>query len=58
MNLYLINNVEDIVAFLDINVFNFDYSYMFSWSRNVQVPFVEKPQLKLIIFQLIIYIDI
>ena len=58
VNLYLINNVEDIVAFIDFYVFNFDYSYMFSCSRNVQVPFVEKPQLKLIIFQLIIYIDI
>jgi len=43
----MINNVKDIVVFQDLKVFNdFDNSYMFSCSRNAQVTFVEKPQLK------------
>ena len=32
-------------AILGLKVFNYDYFYMFSWSRNAQIIFVEKPQL-------------
>jgi len=35
-NLYLIDNVEDIVIFLGLKVFNFENFYMFSFGRNVQ----------------------
>ena len=45
-NLYLINNVEDIVIFLGLKVFNSDNSFMFTCSFRITV--VEKPQLKTI----------
>ena len=45
-NLYLINNVDDIVVFLVFLFLNTGNSYMFSGSRNVFVPLEEKPQLK------------
>ena len=38
-HLYLINNVEDVVVFLD---FDSDIPIMFSCSRNAKVTFVEK----------------
>ena len=47
-NLYLINNVEDNDVFLDLKVFNYDQTYF--CRRNADVTFVEKPQLKIIIF--------
>ena len=43
----MINNVEDIFAFPDLNVFNSDNSFILSCGRNAQVTFVEKPQLKI-----------
>ena len=43
-NFYLIKNVEDIVVFLGITVFNSDHSYKFSCSRNAQVTFVKNNQ--------------
>ena len=49
--LYLINNVEDIVVSQGLKMFISDDSNMFSCSRNAQVTFVEKPELKINIFQ-------
>jgi len=49
LNRYLINNVEDIVFFLDFKVLNFNN--LLSCSRNAQVTFGEKPQLKITSFQ-------
>ena len=43
-NVYLINNVENIVGFLGLTVFHSDNSYMFSCTRNAQVTLGEKPQ--------------
>ena len=48
---YLINIVEDIVDFLDLWVCIADNPYKFSFSRNVQVTFLEKPQFTIISFQ-------
>ena len=48
---YLLNNKEDIVFFLCLKVFNSDYSCLFSCSRNVEITFTGKPQLKKISFQ-------
>ena len=47
LNLYLINNVEDIVVFLGlkVNLTVTDNSYIFSCSRNAHVTFAEKLQL-------------
>ena len=45
-NLYFINNVEDIVIFLGLKVFNSDNSFMFTCSFKITV--VEKQQLKTI----------
>ena len=53
LNHYLINNVQDIVVFflgLKLQVFNSDISYTFSCSRNAQVTFVEKLQMKIFRF--------
>ena len=44
LNLYLINNVEQIVVFLVLKVFDSDISYMFSCSRSAQVTFVKIQQ--------------
>ena len=41
-NLYLINDMEDIVVFLGLKLFNSDNINMFSCSRNAQVTFIEK----------------
>ena len=41
-NLYLINNVDDIVIFPGLKMFNSDNFYMFSCSRNAQVTLMEK----------------
>ena len=41
-NLYLINNMEDIIVFLSLKLFNSDDINMFSCSRNAQVTFIEK----------------
>ena len=49
--LYLINDLEDIVDFLGLKVFNYDNSSIFACSKNTQFAFVEKPLLKIIIFQ-------
>ena len=46
----LLDNVKDIVVFLSL-VINSHNSPMFSCSRNTQVTFAEKPQLKRISFQ-------
>ena len=51
INLYLINNVEDIVVFSGFKNVNFDNSFMCFWSRKVQVTFVANSQLTIIIFQ-------
>ena len=51
-NLYLINSLEDVVAFLGIKVSNSENSYMFSCSRNADVTFVEKPQFKMSVFKI------
>ena len=48
--IYLINNMEDIVVVLGLKVFDSNKSYPISSSRNVQVTFVEKPHLKIISF--------
>ena len=48
-NLCLINNVEDVVVFLGLKVLNSE-NFFFSCSRNAQVTFVEKTQLKIIRF--------
>ena len=40
--------MEDIVVFPGLNVFNSDNFYIISCSRNEQVTFVAKPQLKII----------
>ena len=45
-NLYLVNNVDDIVVYSFKSVYS-DTSYMFFCRRNAQVTFVEKPQLKI-----------
>ena len=51
LNLNLIINVEDIVVFQGLQMFNFDnFLYIFG-SRNAQVFSIEKPQLKIISFQ-------
>ena len=50
-NLYLINNVEDIVDFLGLKLYNFDHSNMFTNIRNAQINLVEKPQFKIISFK-------
>ena len=42
LNIYMINNVEDIVVFLGFKVFSFDNLCMCSCSRNAQFTFVEK----------------
>ena len=53
-NLYLINNMENMVVFLDLELFAF---FIFSCSRNAQVIFVEKQQLKFNSFKILnIYI--
>ena len=44
-NLYLINNIEHIVAF------RFDNSNLFSYSRNAQFTVAEKQQVKIISIQ-------
>ena len=44
----MIPDVQGIVVFLGIKVFNFYNSYMFPCFRNAQVTLVEKPQLKII----------
>ena len=46
----LINNVEDIVGFLDLKVFNFGNSFVFSYGKNAQVTLEEKTPLKIISF--------
>jgi len=46
-NLYLVNNVKYIVSFPGLQVIHLDNSH----PRNVQVPFVEKPQSKITRFQ-------
>ena len=38
------------VVFIHFKVFNFDNLHVFSCSRNMQVNFVDKPQLKIISF--------
>ena len=38
------------VVFIHLKVFNFDNLHVFSCSRNMQVNFVDKPQLKIISF--------
>ena len=44
-------NLEDIVVFQGLQMFNFDnFLYIFG-SRNAQVFSIEKPQLKIISFQ-------
>ena len=43
-------NVEDIVVFLDLKLFNYNSCYKFSSCRNAQGTFLEKPQLKIIHF--------
>ena len=45
INLKLINNVEDIVVFLGLKVFNYD-----NCSRNALYYFVENPRLKITSF--------
>ena len=52
----MINNVEGIVVFLGLIQF-FD-NYLFSRSRNVQVTFVENPQMKTFSFFKITNIDV
>ena len=42
------HNLEDIFVFLSLKVFYSDNPY--SWSRHTNVPFVEKPQLKIMNF--------
>ena len=39
LNLYLINDVEDIGLFIGLNVLNSNNSFMFSCSKNVQITF-------------------
>ena len=48
LKLRLINNLEDIVMFLGLKVFNCNNSFMFPCSRNAKVKFVENPKLKMI----------
>ena len=45
-----INNMENIVVFLDLKVLNSDNFYLFSCNRNTQFTFIEKPKLKIISF--------
>ena len=45
-NLHIINNAKDNVIYLGFKVLNFDHFYMFFFSRNAQVTFVEKLQLE------------
>ena len=48
----LINNVEDIVVFLGLNVFNCDISHLLLCSKNIRVTWVIKnSQLKIICFE-------
>ena len=42
----IINNVEEIVDFLGLKVFNYDNSLMFSFSRIARVNYMKKPQMK------------
>ena len=37
--------------FLGLKMFNFDHSYICSCSRNAQITFLEKPQLKITSFK-------
>ena len=48
---HLIKNVEDIVVFINLKVFNSDNSQMFSCNRNAQISFAENSHVKLISFQ-------
>ena len=47
----LINDMKDIFVFLASQMFICDNSYLLSYRRNVQVTFVENPQLKITCFQ-------
>ena len=48
---YLISNVEEMVGFLCLKLLNSNNSYVLSSTRNRQVSFVEKPQLKIKCFK-------
>ena len=50
-NLYLINNMENILVFKSLKGFNSDNSYMCLCSGVLKVIFIEKPQIKIINFQ-------
>ena len=52
LNLYLNNNMEEVVVFKGLQVLNSDSTNMFFCSRNAHVTFVVKSQLKIISFQL------
>ena len=48
--IYLTDNMEDIVVVLGLKVFDSNKSYRISSSRNAQVTFVEKPHLRIVSF--------
>ena len=48
----MINNVGDIIVLLGLKVLSNDNSKRLACSRNAQVTFVEKPQFKIISFQI------
>ena len=52
--LCLIKNVEDIVVFLGLKVFNSDNFYTFSCNRNARVTFVKNPQWKIFMKNILI----
>ena len=50
-SLYLINNLEEMIVFLGLKVFNSDNSFIFRCSGITQITFAETLHLKIISFQ-------